>query len=84
VGLFSAQQLRIRTDAEESVYMKLLTASEVANILRVSTARVYELARMNAIPSITLGQRQVRFDEATLQEWLQRGNRSLNVEGAQA
>jgi excisionase family DNA binding protein len=50
--------------------MRLLTASEVANILRVSTARVYELARIKSIPSITLGQRQVRFDETALLEWI--------------
>jgi excisionase family DNA binding protein len=50
--------------------MRLLTANEVANILRVSTARVYELARANGIPSITLGQRQVRFDEMALREWI--------------
>jgi excisionase family DNA binding protein len=50
--------------------MKLLTAKEVADILRVSTARVYELARTKDIPSITLGQRQIRFDEAALLEWI--------------
>lgn len=50
--------------------MKLLTASEVANILRVSTARAYELARIKCIPSIILGQRQVRFDEVALLEWI--------------
>ena len=50
--------------------MRLLTANEVANILRVSTARVYELARIKSIPSITLGQRQVRFDETALLEWI--------------
>ena len=50
--------------------MKLLTAGEVANVLRVSTARVYELARMKSIPSITLGQRQIRFDETALLEWI--------------
>ena len=50
--------------------MRLLTASEVANILRVSTARVYELARVKSIPSITLGQRQVRFDESALRTWI--------------
>jgi excisionase family DNA binding protein len=50
--------------------MRLLTANEVANILRVSTARVYELARIKNIPSITLGQRQVRFDETALHEWI--------------
>ena len=50
--------------------MRLLTANEVANILRVSTARVYELARVKSIPSITLGQRQVRFDELALRNWI--------------
>jgi excisionase family DNA binding protein len=50
--------------------MRLLTANEVANILRVSTARVYELARSKSIPSITLGQRQIRFDETALLEWI--------------
>lgn len=50
--------------------MKLLTADEVANILRVSKARVYELARTKAIPAVTLGQRQVRFDESSLREWI--------------
>ena len=50
--------------------MKLLTAGEVANVLRVSTARVYELARMKSIPSITLGQRQIRFDETALRNWI--------------
>ena len=54
--------------------MRLLTASEVANILRVSTARVYELARRKCIPSVTLGQRQVRFDETALLDWINRSN----------
>lgn len=54
--------------------MRLLTASEVANILRVSTARVYELARRKSIPSVTLGQRQVRFDETALLDWINRSN----------
>ncbi len=59
--------------------MKLLTASEVADILRVSTARVYELARIKSIPSITLGQRQVRFDETTLHEWISRSVRDTSA-----
>lgn len=64
--------------------MRLLTASEVSNILRVSTARVYELARTKAIPSITLGQRQVRFDETALREWISHSNsvRLATQEGA--
>ena len=59
--------------------MRLLTASEVATILRVSTARVYELARVKSIPSITLGQRQIRFDEATLHEWISRSVRETSA-----
>jgi excisionase family DNA binding protein len=64
--------------------MRLLTAKEVANILRVSTARVYELARTNAIPSITLGRRQIRFDETILWDWISRSNskRLATQEGA--
>jgi excisionase family DNA binding protein len=64
--------------------MRLLTANEVANILRVSTARVYELARMKSIPSITLGQRQIRFDETALRDWISGSNsaRLATQEGA--
>jgi excisionase family DNA binding protein len=57
-----------------NISMRLLTADEVAGILSVSTARVYELARTKNIPSITLGQRQVRFDEAALRDWISRSN----------
>lgn len=59
--------------------MGLLKASEVANILRVSKARVYELARTKSIPSITLGQRQVRFDETALHEWISRSVRETTA-----
>jgi excisionase family DNA binding protein len=59
--------------------MRLLTANEVAKILRVSTARVYELARVKSIPSITLGQRQVRFDETALFEWISRSVRETSA-----
>ena len=53
-----------------SITMRLLTADEVAGILSVSTARVYELARRNAIPALRLGQRQLRFDETALRDWI--------------
>jgi excisionase family DNA binding protein len=54
----------------DDIPMKLLTAHEVAGILSVSTARVYELARRNAIPALKLGERQVRFDETALRNWI--------------
>jgi len=53
--------------------MNLLTATEVAQILRVSKARVYELARLKMLPALTLGQRQVRFEEGALQKWITTG-----------
>ena len=53
--------------------MKLLKAIEVAEILRVSRARVYELARTSALPSIKLGERQIRFCEAAIQQWIAKG-----------
>jgi excisionase family DNA binding protein len=53
--------------------MKLLTAKEVSQVLQVKPARVYELARERVIPSVRLGERQVRFDEAALREWIARG-----------
>lgn len=51
---------------------RLLTADEVAPYLRVPTARVYEMARLDLIPAIRM-KRQVRFLEAALLEWLKRG-----------
>ena len=52
--------------------MKLLIASEVAEIMCVTEARVYELARRKMIPHLRLG-RQVRFSEKVLLEWVERG-----------
>ncbi len=65
--------------------MRLLTAKEVAPILQVKTARVYELARERAIPSVRIGERQLRFDEAALRNWIANGGRlhGQEVEGAQ-
>jgi len=58
--------------------MKLLIASEVAEIMSVTEARVYELARRKMIPHIRLG-RQVRFSEKVLLDWVERGGASENV-----
>ena len=58
----------------------LLTAKEVAEMLKVSKARVWGLARTGELPSIRLGQRQVRFSEETLREWIARNNSSQPVQ----
>lgn len=53
--------------------MRLMTADEVANALCVSRARVYELARTSILPCVRLGERQVRFDEDALREFIAQG-----------
>jgi len=53
--------------------MNLLTATEVAETLRVSKARVYELVRRKMLPALILGERQIRFEEDALREWIAAG-----------
>lgn len=52
---------------------KLLTAKEVAKILNVSEARIFELSRQNLIPVIRLGARQYRYSEVSLMSWIENG-----------
>lgn len=52
--------------------MKLFTAKELADAWKLPLARIYELARVKAIPSVRIG-RQVRFPEDALQEWVRSG-----------
>ena len=56
--------------------LNLLTAKEVAAILRVTTLRVYELARARSIPCVRIG-RQVRFPEDGLRAWIAQGGTPL-------
>ena len=53
---------------------RLLNAAEVAEILGVTLARVYELARQrkdNGFPVIVLGERQYRFSRERISSWLE-------------
>jgi excisionase family DNA binding protein len=56
--------------------MRLLTAKEVAPILQVTEARVYEMSRENLLPTVRMG-RQVRYDEETLRNWIRDGGCAL-------
>ncbi len=56
--------------------MRLLTIQEVAELLRVPTARVYDLIRQNLIPHIHLG-RQLRVEESQLLEFIRNGGKAL-------
>jgi excisionase family DNA binding protein len=50
----------------------LLTADEVATLLRVSPGWVYEQSRRRRIPHVRLG-RYVRFRRGALEDWLAEG-----------
>lgn len=56
--------------------MSLLTAKEVSVAWQIPVSRVYELARSGFIPCVRL-KRQIRFDEATLRDWISRGGKPL-------
>jgi excisionase family DNA binding protein len=61
---------------QEVILMRLLTAKEVAPILQVTEARVYEMSRENLLPTVRMG-RQVRYDEETLRNWIRDGGCAL-------
>ncbi len=53
--------------------MRLIQAKRASEVLSVSLARLYELARLGVIPVVRLGPRQIRFDEDALTEWARHG-----------
>jgi excisionase family DNA binding protein len=56
---------------------RLLTVPEVASILRVKPARVYELARDGLLPVTRIG-RQIRIHPDQLDHWLRGGGQPLS------
>ncbi len=52
---------------------KLLKVDEVSEFLDLKPARVYELCRQKGIPFILIGQRQYRFSETALLNWIENG-----------
>jgi excisionase family DNA binding protein len=49
--------------------MKLLTAKETAELLRVKPQWVYRMVRRGVLPGVRLG-RQLRVDEDALKSWV--------------
>lgn len=69
--------------------MRLLTAKQVADAWQLPLARVYELARLNVIPTVRLKDRQVRFSADALQAFVRNGgslhaNRAEQHDGSQS
>ena len=60
-------------DAAPTIANRLLTATEVSEILRVPRSTVYELARARRIPFLKVGRRTL-FDPELLREWIARQN----------
>jgi len=54
----------------------LLRAPEVAELLDLSTDRVYALARQGRIPNVKIG-RSVRFARAAVGAWIESGGEGL-------
>src|ERR1044071_5019418 len=57
--------------------IKLLKASELAELFQVSDNRIYELVRTRGLPAIPLGDHQLRFDPIAGRRWLDEGGREL-------
>ena len=56
----------------------LMTAAEVARVLRVTPYRVYELIRRGDLPVVRLG-RQVRVEVGSLDDWIKSGGKGLTT-----
>jgi excisionase family DNA binding protein len=60
----------VSDDVQSEAAGDLLTAEEVAAVLRVTPAWVYAQTRRRRIPHLRLG-RYVRYRRETLEEWMQ-------------
>ncbi len=52
---------------------KLLTVKEVAEILDLKPARIYELTREKKIPFVQIGERQYRYSQTAIENWIENG-----------
>ena len=52
---------------------KLLTVKEVSQILDLKPARIYELTREKKLPFVQIGERQYRYSETALMNWIDNG-----------
>ncbi len=59
---------------------KLLTVKEVGEILDLKPARIYELTRERKIPFVQIGERQYRYSETALTNWIANGG-NQQIEG---
>lgn len=53
--------------------MRLVKAKEAAELLGLRLPRLYELTRQRLIPCVKVGEKSIRFHDAALQEFIERG-----------
>lgn len=77
----SKTEYLIKPKSEKSLvnteFPTILTAPEVAKLIGLNVARVYELVRTrktNGFPVIVIGERQYRFSKEAILAWLQQDN----------
>jgi len=58
---------------------KLLKVADVGELLDLKPARIYELCREKSIPFILIGQRQYRFSQTALQNWIENGGNQIQT-----
>ena len=57
---------------------QVLTIREVAQYLRLSEAKIYELARNGTIPAVRIG-KSWRFQKELLMEWVRNGGEANEI-----
>lgn len=63
-------------------FEKLLTATEVSEVLQIDLQRVYELTRRKLLPCVRLGERQLRFSPQAIERFIiEGGNQESGGEG---
>jgi excisionase family DNA binding protein len=64
--------------------VRLLKAEKVAELLDVKIQRIWELTREKKIPFIQIGDRQYRYSETALMNWLENGGTNQQPQAEQS
>ena len=70
-------EARVDYAIDWSGYLDGQTIAEVAAMLRVRPARVYELIRLDVLPGVVRVGRQIRIDAVALDAWIAAGGYAL-------
>lgn len=65
---------------ERKMTTRLLTVNEVCRLYGFKPARIYQLTRDGLIPFVLIGERQYRYSESAIEEFISRGgNRNPEI-----